>query len=335
MALIELTENGLYCPQAQVYIDPWRPVNKALITHAHSDHARFGHQSYLAHHHSIPLLQKRLGNQHYSGIEYGETININGVNCSFHPAGHVLGSAQIKLSYKGEEWCISGDYKLQLDSVSAPFEPVKCHTFITESTFGLPVFNWRDPSIVFEEINEWWQQQATLKRTAIIFAYSLGKAQRILQGINHDIGTVWVHNAVHELNEAHLQTGVQLKAWNVLNPNTKPQPGDLIIAPTSAETDGWLKRFEPYATASASGWMAIRGTRRRSSADRGFVLSDHADWNGLNTAIKATECESVWVTHGYAATFSKWLREQGLNAIDIQTPFTDQPETDLPTQVSL
>lgn len=332
MALVEITDYGLYCAQAGVYIDPWKPVERALITHAHSDHARYGHKSYLAHHHCIPLLQKRLGNQYYRGIEYGEVVNINGVQFSFHPAGHVLGSAQIKLAYKGEIWCISGDYKLQEDGVSVPFEPVKCNTFVTESTFGLPVFNWDNSSTVFDEINHWWQHQAAQKRTAIIFAYSLGKAQRILQGINHEIGKVWVHNAVHELNEAHVQAGVKLKHWEVLTTDQKPQPGDLIIAPTSAETEGWLKRFEPCATASASGWMAIRGTRRRSTADRGFVLSDHADWKGLNTAIQATQCENVWVTHGYAATFSKWLRENGLNAIDIQTPFTDQPAMDLPTE---
>lgn len=324
MALIEFTTNGMYCKQANVYIDPWKPVDKAIITHAHSDHARVGCNWYLAHTQSIPILQKCLGaNIQYETKAYGENWEINGVKFSMHPAGHVLGSAQIRVEYKGEIWVLSGDYKTENDGVSIPFEPVKCHTFVTESTFGLPIFNWKDQAIIFNEINEWWLHNKQQGKTSILFAYSLGKAQRILQNINTEIGLVFVHGAVDEMNKAYLEAGVDLNYYQRVLPEMDKSifKGALIIAPGSADGSPWMKKFEPYATANASGWMALRGARRRGSTDTGFVLSDHADWAGLNAAIKQTEAENIIVTHGYTQVFSKWLNEQGLNAKDVKTQY--------------
>ena len=316
----------MYVPAADVYIDPWRAVNRALITHGHSDHARSGSSAYLTHQHSIPILKKRLGNLNYQGVEYGETIDINGVKFSFHPAGHVLGSSQIRIEHKGEVWVASGDYKLQNDGVCAPFEPVKCNTFITESTFGLPVYNWMPQQEVFNEINEWWAKNAEQGRCSIIYAYSLGKAQRILQHVNQQIGPVFVHGAVAGMNEAYADAGI------ALNPYTKVSADidkslyrkALIIAPSSADASPWMKKFEPYSTAFASGWMAVRGNRRRLAADRGFVLSDHADWAELNAAVKATEATQVLVTHGFTDTFARWLCENGYDARAVKTEYAGE-----------
>lgn len=326
MPLIDFTQKGMYCSQADVFIDPWHSVNKALITHAHSDHARAGSQHYLAHNQSIPILQARLGSHHFSGVAYGEKVVINGVTFSFHPAGHVLGSSQIRVEHKGEVWVLSGDYKLQNDAVSASFEAIECHTFVTESTFGLPIFNWKQQAVVMNEINAWWYEQKALGKTCLIYAYSLGKAQRILQGIDHSIGNVFVHGAVDEMNKAYIEAGIKLKPYQRVTPDLDKSiyKGALIIAPSSVDGSAWLKRFEPYVTANASGWMALRGARRRGATDKGFVLSDHADWNELNTAIKLTKAENIIVTHGYTQVFSKWLREQGLNAIDVQTQYTGE-----------
>ena len=326
MPLLNFTDKGMYVPAADVYIDPWRAVNRALITHGHSDHARSGSSAYLTHRHSIPILKKRLGNQNYQGVEYGETIDINGVKFSFHPAGHVLGSSQIRIEHKGEVWVASGDYKLQNDGVCAPFEPVKCNTFITESTFGLPVYNWMPQQEVFNEINEWWAKNAEQGRCSIIYAYSLGKAQRILQHVNQQIGPVFVHGAVAGMNEAYADAGI------VLNPYTKVSADiakslyrkALIIAPSSADASPWMKKFEPYSTAFASGWMAVRGNRRRLAADRGFVLSDHADWAELNAAVKATEATQVLVTHGFTDTFARWLCENGYDARAVKTEYAGE-----------
>jgi putative mRNA 3-end processing factor len=326
MPLLNFTDKGMYVPAADVYIDPWRAVNRALITHGHSDHARSGSSAYLTHQHSIPILKKRLGNLNYQGVEYGETIDINGVKFSFHPAGHVLGSSQIRIEHKGEVWVASGDYKLQNDGVCAPFEPVKCNTFITESTFGLPVYNWMPQQEVFNEINEWWAKNAEQGRCSIIYAYSLGKAQRILQHVNQQIGPVFVHGAVAGMNEAYADAGI------ALNPYTKVSADidkslyrkALIIAPSSADASPWMKKFEPYSTAFASGWMAVRGNRRRLAADRGFVLSDHADWAELNAAVKATEATQVLVTHGFTDTFARWLCENGYDARAVKTEYAGE-----------
>ena len=315
MALLQFTEKGIFCERANVYIDPWKPVDYAIITHAHADHSRWGNKFYLSHHLSKPIIQHRLGSDiHIESMEYGEHRTINGVDFSFYPAGHIIGSAQVRVAYKGEVWVASGDYKLEDDGFSTPFEPVRCNTFITECTFGLPVFKWQDQKEVFEEINSWWRKNKAEDKVTILTGYSLGKAQRLIQGIDPSIGRIFTHGAIEKTNEIIRDMGVELNETTYVRPeiNKNEYKGALVIAPPSALGTSWQKKFQPFELGIASGWMKMRGPRRRRSVDRGFVLSDHADWEGLNTAIKAIECEKVIVTHGYTNIFSKWLNDQGI-----------------------
>ena len=322
--LIEFRPEGFYCARAKIYIDPWKPVKKAVITHAHADHARKGHQHYLAHHQSRQILKQRLGEDiSLETVSYGQAVDRNGVRISLHPAGHIPGSAQIRLEHKGEVWVISGDYKLEDDGLSVPFEPVQCHTFITESTFGLPVYQWTDQKEVFDSINAWWRKNQQEGKTSVISAYALGKAQRLLKGLDLSIGKIYVHGAVWTVNEALQQDNIPLPEVTRVSKEIpkKDYQGGIIICPPSALGTTWMRKFSPYRTAAASGWMTIRGAKRRRALDRGFVLSDHADWIGLNQAVKATGAETVFVTHGYSAVFSKWLTEKGLKAQEVKTQF--------------
>jgi putative mRNA 3-end processing factor len=315
MSLLQFTEKGIFCERANVYIDPWKPVDYAIITHAHADHSRWGNKHYLSHHLSRPIIQYRLGaGINIESMEFGERKSINGVEFSFHPAGHIVGSSQIRVAYKGEVWVASGDYKLENDGFSTPFEPIKCNTFITECTFGLPVFKWQDQKEVFEDINRWWRKNKEEDKTTILTGYSLGKAQRLIQGIDPSIGKIFTHGAIEKTNEIIRTMGLKLNETTYINPkiNKNEYKGALVIAPPAALGTSWQKKFQPFEVGMASGWMKMRGPRRRRSVDRGFVLSDHADWQGLNKAIKATECERVIVTHGYTNIFSKWLNDQGL-----------------------
>lgn len=321
--LLKFDPYGIYCPQADVYIDPWRPVKNAIITHAHSDHAKWGNEKYLAHHLSVPILKYRLGeNINIRGVEYGEEISMNGVRISLHPAGHIPGSAQIRLEYKGEVWVASGDYKLQEDLVSTAFEPVRCQHFVTESTFGLPVYRFPEPEKTHADINNWWQKNKAEGKASVIVGYALGKAQRIIKHLDPAIGTIYTHGAVDNLNRILIKEGLLLPSTTRIAGETNKSlfKGNIIVAPPSAIVTPWLKRFDPFSVAICSGWMQLRGTRRRKSADRGFVLSDHADWNELNTAVKETGAENVYVTHGYKSVFAKWLREElHLNAVEVDT----------------
>jgi putative mRNA 3-end processing factor len=325
--LIEFTPQGIYCPQADVHIDPWRSVKKAIITHAHADHARWGHHHYLAHTNSRAILKHRLGEQiRLQTAEYGQSISINGVEISLHPSGHIYGAAQIRLAYKGEVWVISGDYKAEDDGISTPFEVVPCQHFVSESTFGLPVFDWQHPALVFEEINQWWSANRAAGMASVIGCYALGKAQRLLKGLSQSIGPIYVHGALHATNEALSQDGLLLPPNQVITKNlTKDElKGAMVLCPPSAMGTSWMNKFKPYSTALASGWMGLRGTRRRRAVDRGFILSDHADWKGLNAIISATGAEHVYVTHGYTAIFSKWLQEKGINAQELQTGYSGE-----------
>lgn len=324
MPLLQFTEKGIYCEQANVYIDPWKPVDYAIITHAHADHSRWGNKFYLSHHLSKPIIQHRLGQDiSIESMGYAENRNINGVQFSFHPAGHIIGSAQVRVEYKGEVWVASGDYKLEDDGFCAPFEPIKCNVFITECTFGLPVFKWKPQVEVFAEINGWWQKNKAEGKATVLAGYSLGKAQRILQGLDPTIGKIYTHGAIEKTNEIIRNMGVNLNDTIYVTPEIakKEFEGSLIIAPPGALGTSWQKKFPAYEVGMASGWMNVRGTRRRQSVDRGFVLSDHADWQGLNTAIKATGCEKVIVTHGYTNIFSKWLNDQGIETQVEDTEF--------------
>ncbi len=323
MALISFSPEGIYCKQADVYIDPWKPVNRALITHAHADHARFGMKHYLAQNDSLPVMKHRLGQIDIEGIAYNAEIKMNGVAIRFHPAGHAPGSAQISLEYKGEQWVISGDYKLGNDGLSAPFEPVKCTHFITESTFGLPVFKWQPQDVVMSAINSWWADNKVAGITSVMLGYSFGKAQRILANLDPSIGEIFVHGAIHNTNLALEKVGYSFPENTYVSSdiNKSRFKGAIIIAPPSALGSSWIKQFKPFKVATASGWMALRGARRRRNVDKGFVLSDHADFNELNTAVSETGAENIFVTPGYSSVYSKWLRSQGLDAQVVETEF--------------
>lgn len=326
MSLLEFRTKGIYCPPAKVYIDPWKPVKRALITHGHADHSRWGHDYYLCTHSAKPVIQYRLGSINIESVAYGETVTINGVKFSFHPAGHIIGSAQIRVEHKGEVWVASGDYKLQNDGISEAFEPVKCHAFITESTFGLPIYKWRPQAAVMQDINDWWRNNKEEEKVSVIGSYALGKAQRLIQNLDTSIGHIYTHGAVENTNRVLRQQGVQLPPTTRVTKDIpkKEYLGNIVIATPSAMQSSWMKRFSPVSTALASGWMTLRGARRRRSADRGFVLSDHADWKGLNEAIEATGAEKVFVTHGYTDIFSKWLSEQGYEADVVKTEYSGE-----------
>ncbi|MEO0486865.1 MAG: ligase-associated DNA damage response exonuclease [Pseudomonadota bacterium] len=321
--VLSFTDRGIYCAAGDFYIDPWRPVENALITHGHADHARPGHARYLSTDGAAPVIRHRLGNITLDTIPYGETRQIGDATVSFHPAGHVPGSAQIRVEVAGEVWVASGDYKVVDDGLSEPFEPVTCHAFITECTFGLPVFNWTPEPQVRAELNDWWARNAALSRPSIIGAYSLGKAQRILAALDPSIGPILTHGAVENTNAVLRAQGYALPDTTLVTPATKSKdhPGALIVAPPSALGSTWARRFTGASTAFASGWMAMRGVRRRRAADRGFVMSDHADWAGLNAAIAETGAERVFVSHGYTSVFRQWLESQGYNAAIVETEY--------------
>jgi len=345
MPLLEFTDKGIYCPQANVYLDPWKPVEKALITHGHSDHARWGHQWYLCVEEALPVIQHRLNTTSpVQTVRYGETITINGVHFSFHPAGHIIGSAQIRIEHHGDTWVFSGDYKTENDGISTPFAPIKCNTFISETTFGLPIYNWKPQTEIFNNINDWWRKNKEEEKTSVLTCYTLGKAQRILRNIDTSIGKIFTHGAVENINRVVREQNIALPETHFVTKEMKKNEwvGGLVLCPPSAVGSPWIQKFNPYSLGVASGWMSLRGTRRRRGADRGFALSDHADWHGLNNVIRETGADKIFTTHGYAETFAKWLREKGFDAQAIRTQYegelseiitqdeisTDQPVTE-------
>lgn len=318
--LMRTTERGLYCEAGDFYIDPWMQVERAVITHAHGDHARWGCGRYLAAREGERVLRTRLGpDARIRVVDYGEPVDVDGVRITFHPAGHILGSAQVRVEHRGEVWVVSGDYKTEPDSTCTPFEAVRCHTFVTESTFGLPIYRWSPEREVFAAIDAWWRANQEAGKASLLYAYALGKAQRLLAGVDPSIGPIYEHGAVARLTQDYRDTGVRL-------PETRYAGGEprgfdwsraLIVAPPSAHGTPWMRRFGAVSTAFASGWMRVRGQRRRRSVDRGFVLSDHVDWPSLLAAIDATGAECVWVTHGYREPVVRWLRERGLQALAV------------------
>jgi len=333
--LVVQRPEGLYCPPGDFYIDPWRPVDRAVITHAHSDHARIGHGHYLAAAPAEGVLRARLGDVTLQLLPYGERIVHHGVALSLHPAGHVLGSAQVRLEHGGQVWVASGDYKVAPDPTCAPFEPVRCDVFITESTFGLPIYRWCPEAELFAGINAWWARNALHQRASVLCCYSFGKAQRVLNGVDPAIGPIIVHGAVRPLNDAYRAAGVSLP--DTLMVTEVKDKADLrrclVVCPPGAAASPWLRRFGDARTAFASGWMQVRGNRRRGGYDRGFVLSDHADWPGLLEAIAATGAQRVIVTHGSSGAMVRYLGERGLRAESFATEYGDDVvEADLSAQ---
>ncbi|MGC1506328.1 MAG: ligase-associated DNA damage response exonuclease [Sulfitobacter sp.] len=321
--ILTFTDKGIYCAAGDFYIDPWRPVQRALITHAHSDHARSGMGTYLATDGTLPIMRHRLGDISATGIAYGQVLQIGDARISFHPAGHVPGSAQIRINVGGEIWVASGDYKVTDDGFSEPFEPVKCHHFITESTFGLPVFRWAEQKTIANEINDWWAACAAAGKTAFLGAYALGKAQRLISMLDPKIGPILTHTAVENTNRILREQRYTLLETILANAELNPRdhPGAIVICPPSAMGSAWARKFGPQETGFASGWMAIRGIRRRRAGDRGFVISDHADWAGLLSAIRQTGAENIYVTHGYTDIFNKYLNENGWHSRVVPTQF--------------
>ena len=363
--LVTLRPAGLYCPPGDFYIDPWRPVDRAVITHAHADHARTGHAHYLATARSEGVLRARLGAITLQPLAYGEEVVHRGVRISLHPAGHVLGSAQVRLEHAGRVWVASGDYFVsgagaagdagmahgarvagRADSENIapednltcdPFEAVRCDCFITESTFGLPVYRWRPQREVYADINAWWSANAEAGRASLLMGYSFGKAQRLLAGLDETIGPIVVHSAVEPLNRAYRAAGIRLPATSLLSEvaDKASLRRAIAVGPPSVQGSSWAKAFTvdgvEASEAFASGWMQLRGARRRRAVDRGFVLSDHADWPGLQRAIAATGAERVIVTHGYEAVMVRWLAQQGFQAGSFKTEFGDRD--DAPSEI--
>ena len=328
--LIEPKAGGLYCEAGGFHIDPWEPVDRAVISHAHGDHLRSGSKVYLCTDSSRPLVTHRLGDSAVvESLPYEHALDINGVRVSFHPAGHILGSSQVRVEHHGEVWVASGDYKRAPDPTCAPFEPVRCHTFITEATFALPIFRWDPPSSTVGEIVAWWQEMRAAGRPAVIFGYALGKAQRVLAELAPFADRpIFVHGALVELTDVYRAAGVVLPPIERATESVRGRSfaGELIVAPLSARGTVWMRRFRDHSSAFASGWMRIRGARRRRAYDRGFALSDHADWDGLLDTVHQTGAERVFVTHGYTHQLARFLAERGRDVQPWQTQYEGEAE---------
>lgn len=328
-AMLQFKREGIYCPPGNFYIDPWRPVDAAIITHGHSDHARPGMKKYLCHHSTVPVLKARLGSEiNVQGIAYNQPLSLNGVKISLHPAGHIIGSAQIRMEYKGRVVVASGDYKTQDDGLSTPFESVRCHEFISESTFGLPIYNWLPVEQQNEQLRNWVLQNQSQGKTSVFVGYSLGKAQRIMKALE-GMGQLNVHYSIGKLNRAYESAGILLPAYTELDlrEDVKKIDQSIVIVPPSLLDSNIIRKIPNMANALCSGWMQVRGARRWRSADAGFAISDHADWNGLLQAIKNTDAEKIYITHGQTAVFSKYLRELALDAEEVKTEFGTEDET--------
>jgi putative mRNA 3-end processing factor len=328
--LIEATAAGLYCAAGGFHIDPWLPVDRAVITHAHGDHLRQGSHAYLCADASLRVAQHRLSTDAVlEAIPYGRHVDINGVRVSLHPAGHILGSAQVRVEHRGEVWVASGDFKRAPDPTCAAFEPVRCHTFISEATFALPIFHWDSPAVTTADIAAWWDDMRAAGRPAVLFAYALGKAQRVLAELARITDrTVYVHGALIGLTEAYRASGIPLPPIARATEERRGTSfsGELVVAPLSARGTTWMRRFGDHSSAFASGWMRIRGARRRRGYDRGFALSDHADWDALLETVSDSRAERVFVTHGYTHQLARALRERSIDAHPWQTQYEGEPE---------
>lgn len=323
--MIASTPSGLFCDAGGFHIDPWQPVDRAVLTHAHSDHASPGSRHYLCAEPGVRVLRRRLPDAHVETLPYGEAVSIGETRVSFHPAGHILGSAQVRVEHRGEVWVVSGDYKCQPDPTCAPFEPVTCHTFITEATFALPIYTWDPPETVVDEILEWWRGNREQERPSVIFCYVLGKAQRILAELRDNAeGPIHLHGAMAALTEAYRESLVEMAPAQRITEGMrgKALAQSLVLAPLSARGTPWMRRLPNASTAFASGLMRVRGVRRQRAFDRGFVLSDHADWSGLLSTISATGASRVLVTHGWSDALARYLGEtRGLETGTLRTAF--------------
>ncbi len=316
--LIQATAEGLYCRDGDFHIDPHRPVQRAILTHAHADHARAGSAAYWSAQSGMAILRKRLGGEApLHGVPYGRTLRFGNTRVSLHPAGHILGSSQVRVERDGEVWVVSGDYKRAPDPTCSPFEVVPCHTLVTEATFALPIYRWPPAEEVARSVLQWWRANAECGRTSVLFCYALGKAQRLLAELGRlTRQPVFLHGAIAPLVALYREAGVELPPTQRVSeaPRGHRFAGELVLAPPSAAGSPWMKRFRPASLAFASGWMRVRGQRRRRAFDRGFVLSDHADWPALLRTIEECGAQRVLVTHGRGDTLVRYLRERGVDA---------------------
>ncbi len=329
MGLISFTENGLYCRQGDFYIDPWKPVERAVITHAHSDHARPGNKFYFAHKDSYHFLKARLGEDIIiQTADYGGGFEKNDVQVTLYPAGHMIGSAQVAVSYKGETWVVSGDYKVEDDGITPPFEPVPCRVFITESTFGLPVYQWKSQAEIMEQIHNWVLKNREQGRYSMLTAYSLGKAQRLVHNLSAYGHKFYGHGAIYNMNEVVRKFMPFPEVKYLLADSPKEDVlNSIIIMPSSAADSPWMRKWQPYALGVCSGWMQVRGAQRKQNADAGFALSDHADWKGLVDTVLATGAECVYATHGSSAVLARYLEETySIKAGVVKTFFGEEEE---------
>lgn len=317
---------GLYCPAGDFYIDPIQPVDRAVITHAHADHARAGHRSYLCARSGADLLRARLGDVTLQTLAYGERLRCADASVSLHPAGHVLGSSQVRIEVGGDVCVVSGDFKLQPDPTCTAFEPLSCRLFVTESTFGLPIYRWQPTASIMADLHQWWRDNAAEGRCSVLFCYALGKAQRILAELDPSPGPVLVHGAIENVNQVYRAAGIALTPTTLATAvaDKDSLARSLVLAPPSAAGTPWMRRFGAHSAAFASGWMRVRGARRQRRVERGFALSDHADWAGLLTAIRATGAEQVLVTHGRSDALVRYLLEVGLKARAFGLDFGDE-----------
>jgi putative mRNA 3-end processing factor len=326
------TPAGLYCPAGGFHIDPWGPVERALITHAHGDHARLGSQAYLCADPSRRLLQRRFGpDARIESVPYGELLTIGDVRASFHPAGHIRGSAQIRLEGASGVWVVAGDYKRAADPTCIPFEPVPCDTFVTESTFGLPIYRWDPTAVVIDEILAWWDENSRNSRTSVLFCYTIGKVQRVLAELARVTDCpAFVHGMMLPMIDTYREDGVEMLTVSSATEQPKGRKfgGELVLAPLAARGTPWMRRLGDHSDAFASGLMRVRGVRRQRAFDRGFVLSDHADWPALLQTISETGASRVLATHGHSEPLARYLRDSGLEAGLIVTAWEGEPAGD-------
>ena len=331
--LLVLTPQGLHCPRGGFHIDPWEPVPRAVLTHAHADHARPGSSAYLCAEPGVAIARHRLEGATVEGWPYGERRRLGEVTVSLHPAGHVLGSAQVRLEADGVVWVASGDYKRVADPSCAPFEPQRAQVFLTEATFGIPVFRWDPTASIIEDVLRWWEVNREAGRASLLFCYVLGKAQRLLAELSTRVDRrVFAHGAIAAMTELYRAAGVRMLPLDRVADTARGRDfaGELVLAPITARGTPWMKRFGEASIALVSGFMRVRGERRRRSVDRGFALSDHADWPALLDTVRETGAERVLVTHGYAVPLSQRLRELGFRADALETPYgreLDDPPT--------
>jgi putative mRNA 3-end processing factor len=319
--ILALTPAGICCKRGGFHIDPTRPVKRALITHAHSDHARAGHGAVLATQETLDLMRLRYG-EDFAGstqaIRYGESVTLDGASVAFHPAGHVLGSAQIAVEADGLRVVASGDYKNIPDPTCAPFELVPCDVFITEATFALPVFRHGDPNV---EIAKLLGSVALFPdRAHLVGAYSLGKAQRLialLRQANYD-APIYLHGAMERITGYYAARGIRLGELRVVRGADKAElAGTITLCPPSALNDLWTRRFPDPVAAFASGWMRVRARARQQGVALPLVISDHADWDGLTATVAATGASEIWVTHGQEDALVHWCGTRGLKALPL------------------